>query len=250
MNQDAPIVKINNSWYYGLFIQDDIRLHPRFTLNLGLRYDLQTPFTDPADRALTYVAGHRSTVIPSAPAGLLFPGDEGVGRGIIGADKNNFAPRVGFAWDPNGSGKTSIRGAFGVFYGSISGNEWNPMADRQPFAVRQQFNDVSITIRMATCPGAALSPIATRRPIFVSSRMRPLEVLPRLRLAVRIPIELNHSASGLKDITVTVGYVGSLGQSTRSSAISTIRSLHPPQQQRMSTTGGRSCRALSATYTW
>ena len=159
MNQDAPITKINNTWYYGLFIQDDIRLHPRFTLNLGLRYDLQTPFTDPADRALTYIAGRQSKIVPSAPLGLLFPGDEGIGRGIISADKNNFAPRVGFAWDPTGSGKTSIRSAFGLFYGSISGNEWNLMADRQPFAVRQQFNDVkSITDPYGNVPGGSPFP--------------------------------------------------------------------------------------------
>jgi hypothetical protein len=74
--------------------------------------------------------------------GLLFPGDKGIGRGIIGADKNNVSPRVGLAWDPFGDGKTAIRGAFGIFYGSISGNLWNTSSDNQPFAIRQQFNDV------------------------------------------------------------------------------------------------------------
>jgi len=213
MNQDAPIVKINNSWYHGLFIQDDIRLHPRFTLNLGLRYDLQTPFTDPADRALTYVAGRRSTVVPSAPAGLLFPGDEGVGRGIIGADKNNFAPRVGFAWDPNGSGKTSIRGAFGVFYGSISGNEWNLMADRQPFAVRQQFNDVlSITNPYGNVPGGSPFPYSysPANPRFLANA-----AVSGIALDFVWPYVYQSNFTiqreVVKDLTVTVGYVGSLG---------------------------------------
>jgi hypothetical protein len=214
MNQDAPIVKINNSWYHGLFIQDDIRLHPRFTLNLGLRYDLQTPFTDPADRALTYVGGRVSTIVPSAPAGLLFPGDEGVTRGIIGTDKNNFAPRVGFAWDPTGSGKTSIRGAFGMFYGSISGNEWNLMADRQPFAVRQQFNDVqSLTNPYGNVQGGSPFPYSysPSNPRFLANA-----AVTGISLDFVWPYtyQTNFTVQReiFKDLTVSAGYVGSLGR--------------------------------------
>jgi hypothetical protein len=81
-------------------------------------------------------------VSPTAPEGLLFPGDPGISRGIVKTDYNNIAPRVGLAWDPWGDGKTSVRAAFGVFYGSITGNEWNTTADNQPFAIRQTFPQV------------------------------------------------------------------------------------------------------------
>ncbi len=156
MNQDAPVTKIDNTWYAGLFVQDDWRIHRRLTLNLGIRYDLQLPPTDPHDRKLTYVAGARSRIVPSAPPGLLFPGDEGVGRGLVAPDRNNFAPRVGLAWDPFGDGKTSVRAAFGVFYGSVSGNEWNSTADNQPFTTRQRFNSVrSLTDPYGDLPGGA-----------------------------------------------------------------------------------------------
>ncbi|HET8547282.1 MAG TPA: carboxypeptidase regulatory-like domain-containing protein, partial [Bryobacteraceae bacterium] len=141
MNQDAPVTKIDNSWYYGVFFQDDIRLTPRFTLNLGLRYDLQLPITDPQDRKLTWVPGQRSARVPNAPVGLLFAGDPGISRGIVKTDTNNLAPRVGFAWDPFGASRTSIRGAAGIFYGTVSGNEFNSTADNQPFTVRQRFNN-------------------------------------------------------------------------------------------------------------
>jgi hypothetical protein len=74
--------------------------------------------------------------------GLLFPGDAGVSRGIVKTDVNNIAPRVGMAWDPKGNGRMAVRAAFGLFYGSITGNEWNTTADNQPFTVRQSFPTV------------------------------------------------------------------------------------------------------------
>jgi len=144
--QDAPITKVDNGWYFGLFAQDDFKIHPRVTLNLGLRYDLQLPFTDTLDRKVTFVPGAQSTVVPAAPAGLLFVGDtldgETISRGIANPDRNNFAPRVGVAWDVRGDGRTAIRSAFGIFYGTIGGNMWNMPADRQPFSIRQSFPNV------------------------------------------------------------------------------------------------------------
>jgi hypothetical protein len=142
MSQDAPVRKTDNGSYLSAFMQDDFRIHSRVTLNLGVRYDLQFPFTDPDDRKLAFVPGKQSTVNPTAPLGLLFPGDEGISRGIVPTDYNNIAPRLGIAWDPNGDGRTAVRAAFGLFYGSITGNEWNTTADNQPFTVRQQFPNV------------------------------------------------------------------------------------------------------------
>jgi hypothetical protein len=142
MSQDAPIRKLDNGAYFSAYVQDDYRLHPRVTLNLGVRYDVQMPLTDPLNRKLTFVPGARSQVAPNAPEGVLFPGDPGVGRGIVKTDMNNVAPRLGFAWDVLGDGRTSVRSAFGIFYGSISGNEWNTTADNQPFTFRQSIPTV------------------------------------------------------------------------------------------------------------
>ncbi len=142
MNQDAPTTKINNDWYFAFYAQDDFRVNSRLTLNLGARWDIQTPITDPFNRFLTFVPGQKSTIVPAAPVGLLFPGDPGVGRGIITTAWNHISPRLGISYDPFGDRKTAIRAAAGIFYGSISGNEWNTSSDNQPFAIRQQFNDV------------------------------------------------------------------------------------------------------------
>ena len=54
VTQDAPVTGYTNSWYTALFAQDDFRVHPRLTLNLGLRWDVQTPPTDPYNRVVNY----------------------------------------------------------------------------------------------------------------------------------------------------------------------------------------------------
>ena len=139
ITQDAPVKGYTNTWYGALFIQDDFRVHPRVTMNIGLRWDVQTPPTDPENRVVNYIPGRQSTVRPTAPVGALFFGDPGVERGGIPVNYKHISPRFGIAWDPTGNGKTSIRAAVGLFYGSISGNEWNTMTNFQPFSTRLNF---------------------------------------------------------------------------------------------------------------
>ncbi len=70
LSQDAPVTAYTNTWYTAFFAQDDFRIHPRLTLNLGVRWDIQTPPTDPQDKESTFVPGVQSTVRPTAPAGI------------------------------------------------------------------------------------------------------------------------------------------------------------------------------------
>lgn len=214
MNQDAPITKYNNGWYYAAFLQDDFRIHPRLMLNLGVRYDVQTPFTDPYDRQLTFVRGAKSQKVPSAPLGLLFPGDPNVTRGIVKADKNNVATRIGLAWDPFGDGKTSIRAAAGAFFGSISANEWNQSTDFQPFSARQNLTPVNtLTEPYNNLPGGVspfpyvYSPTATR--------FLPNAAITGISLGFQWPYtyQMNFSVQRqlTSEVSVTAAYVGTLG---------------------------------------
>lgn len=157
LTQDAPVTGLTSTWYTAFFIQDDFRVHPRVTLNLGLRWDVQTPPVDPENRFVNYIPGRQSTVRPDAPVGALFYGDEGVERGGIPTSFSHFSPRFGLAWDVFGDGKTSVRAAAGLFFGSISGNEWNTMTNFQPFSTRLNFSGINLATSGNGWTGASLS---------------------------------------------------------------------------------------------
>ncbi|HEY7096641.1 MAG TPA: TonB-dependent receptor [Terriglobales bacterium] len=116
---------------YGLFFQDTFRLRPNLTLNYGLRYELNTvlhesngllsswrpqnytTFLDPTDPNI-------QNDLPALQASGVVTQDQ-VG-GIYDGDHNNFAPRIGLAWDIFNNGKTVLRTGYGVFYETIIGN--------------------------------------------------------------------------------------------------------------------------------
>jgi hypothetical protein len=214
MSQDAPIRKTDNGWYVSLFAQDDWRIHKNVTLNLGLRYDLQFPFTDPLDRKLAYVPGAKSQVSPNSPEGLLFPGDPGIPRGIASTDWNNIAPRIGVAWDPWGDGKTSVRAAFGMFYGSTTGNEWNTSADNQPFTLRQPFPQVyTLSDPYRNTPGGNPFPFSysPESPKYAL----PAQVFgPALDFVWPYTYQMNFTVQRefFRDYSLSASYVGALGR--------------------------------------
>src|SRR5687767_11977069 len=108
-------------WLFAGYAQDELRVTPHFTLNLGVRYELPTPFIDNNDAITGFRTGVQSQKFPAAPAGLVYPGDPNVPRGIVPTDQNNVAPRVAMAWDATGDGRTSVRAAFGMFYDALAG---------------------------------------------------------------------------------------------------------------------------------
>jgi hypothetical protein len=116
MFQQSYLEDVSRAGQYQPFIQDDFKISRKLTLNVGLRYELNPPWVQYFDHTATIRPGQQSQKFPTAPPGLVYPGDPGVPRGLYATDKNNFAPRFGFAWDPLGNGRTSVRGAYGIFY--------------------------------------------------------------------------------------------------------------------------------------
>ena len=214
MNQDAPITAMDNFWAGALFFQDDFRILPRLTLNLGMRYELQQPPTDPFNRESTFELGVQSQVLKGSqvPTGLLVPGDPGIGRGIVSMKWNHVSPRLGLAWDPSGDGKTSIRAGAGIFYGSVSGNEWNSTSNYNPFAVRQTFPNVGTLSNPYSNQPGGVSPFP-----FTYDPNNPRFILPASIYGVApnfvwpYTYQFNFSVQRqvVKDLTVTAAYVGS-----------------------------------------
>jgi outer membrane receptor protein involved in Fe transport len=123
---------IRSKSYYG-FLQDEWRLTKRLTLNLGVRYEYNSPKEDTKGRSFSLVPGRQSKVFTNAPGGLVFPGDAGAPTGVNFPARTNWAPRVGFAWDVRGNAKTSVRGGFGMFYDVLKGEDNLQFNGQPPF---------------------------------------------------------------------------------------------------------------------
>ena len=98
------------------FVQDDIAVTRRLKVNLGVRYNLPIPWHERFNHIALIIPGRQSVKYPQAPPGLLYPGDPGIPDSLISPDRNDLAPRIGFAWDVFGDGRTSVRGACGIFF--------------------------------------------------------------------------------------------------------------------------------------
>jgi carboxypeptidase family protein/TonB-dependent receptor-like protein len=131
--------------FFGYFLQDDFKLSSKLTLNLGLRYELETPITERYDRLVADFAFDQSNPleaaakaayalnpIPELPAsqfrvlgGLQFVNQGGSGRSPFKGEKNNFLPRFGLAWQP--LEKLVARGGYGLFYDTLGVNTTAPI---------------------------------------------------------------------------------------------------------------------------
>lgn len=113
------------SWENGFFAQDDFRATDRLTLNLGLRYDILTWPVEVANRQANF------DLVTGA---LIVAGSNGASRQLIPNDYHDFGPRLGFAYQLTGDGKTVIRGGYGLFYFVDRGGIANQLAQNPPFA--------------------------------------------------------------------------------------------------------------------
>lgn len=117
---------------YG-FAQDEWHVRRNLVLTFGVRYEYSQPKLDTQGRSFSLALGKQSTRFKNAPLGFLFPGDADAPVGSNFSDKNDWAPRFGFAWDPWNNGKTSIRGGAGVFYDILKGEDNLQFNGQAPF---------------------------------------------------------------------------------------------------------------------
>jgi hypothetical protein len=121
-------------WQVGPYFQDDWRVRPNLTFNLGVRWDPNLPPTSAGGRGAAFVPGQQSTKFPNAPLGLVFPGDTGVTAALMPNSYGYWQPRLGVAWQPRGFPHTVLHAGFGLFTGPLEYSSYNHAADIAPFS--------------------------------------------------------------------------------------------------------------------
>lgn len=121
VTQANPEVEAFRQNYFGMYVQDNLQLNKGLNLHVGMRWEPLLPEKDAAGRgshfSLTaFNAGTKTSQYVNAPPGLLFNGDPGIPASYAYSSLADFAPRLGFAWDPTGSGKQTVRSSYGIFY--------------------------------------------------------------------------------------------------------------------------------------
>jgi hypothetical protein len=228
-------------WNVEFYAQDNFRVNRRLTLDYGMRFYHQTPQIDENKTFADFVpslyskssipriyvpgtsGGKRvaidpgtNAVAPVAYIGLFVPntGNAADGYQLLGANGTPpepyhqrsiaFAPRVGFAYDVSGDGKTAIRGGFGVFYNRLDGNQVYNMSGQPPFAYTPQVNYTTFSQIAASSGGSGLvfGPVTTTNTWPLSSNV-PWDRVHNASL------EIQRSIGG--GTVVTVGYNGNWG---------------------------------------
>ena len=188
-----------------LYAQDTYKVSSRLTINYGLRYELPFPYSEQKNRQDLWIPGSQSVVFPTAPAGLLYPGDPGVPRGLIQTDKKAFAPRVGLAWDPTGGGKWLISSAYGIFYDPYYTGEGGPLQD--PVSAPPYLQTPQISFPNFADPFNGTNP-------FTQTFAEPMTLLvlnPKLGLPYAQDWNLNIQRSFGSDWLFEIGYIGTKG---------------------------------------
>ena len=128
-----PSFNSKNSYNeFALYLNDNWQIADRWTVNLGLRYEYYGPQTksDPKydsnfyypDENASVNSGSPQEIVAALQGGRVYPSNESPIGQLWASDWNNWAPRVGFAWDVRGDGKTSVRGGYGMAYERNFGN--------------------------------------------------------------------------------------------------------------------------------
>jgi hypothetical protein len=221
---------IRNTGFY-LYAQDSWKIRPNLTLNYGLRWELNTPLADVSQHVETFRPGQSSTVYPCGgantdctsqdPIGLVVPGDNGVPPGMTQTYYKAFAPRIGIAWSPGNSGKTSIRAGWGLFYNPIEQLVLAQFGAEPPFGGSTTLSETQFNLPFL---GQDTTPYSNPFNGVITPKrgtaqdwglFEPIDLFgdfqPHMRAQYSAQYNLTIQRELTKDMKLEVGYVGSQG---------------------------------------
>jgi len=196
--------------YYipSFYLQDNYKIRRRLTLNLGLRWEIYTPWREDNGQMAMFVPGARSKKFPTAPVGFIYQDDA---EHIYKTDAVNIGPRIGFAWDIFGDGKTSIRGGYSVSYDGLQSEFL--LSGNQPYSL-------SVEIRNA---GTLSEPYANTRNPFPYT-VDPSNAVYSLPASIGGHLTAPFEAAYVQNVSFTIqrqltatwmtqaGYIGNYGR--------------------------------------
>jgi hypothetical protein len=205
----------------GFFAQDDYKMTKRFTINFGLRYDVYT---------FPYEQNNRQSNFDIASGTLKVAGQNGNSRSLINTPFTNFAPRIGFAWDALGNGKTAVRGGYGIYYFLDRGGVGNQLSDNPDFNGASAYSDYAgYRVALSGQEPTIMPNTSTPGPYAINNSINATSPLPSSAVTVneaaptnvaviaypvnsRIPVIQQYNLSLQQQLdrntTVTVAYVG------------------------------------------
>jgi len=186
---------LHKAWrltYFGVFLQDDYKIRPNLTLNLGIRYEALTPPTEGSGNRLSNYHTHLENglrVVDNLPT---------VGSPFFKSNHDLFAPRAGFAWDVFNDGKMALRGGFGIFYDPIESEPRTFSTTNPPFFSTLQIDNPPPPFPLGFSGGGGSTP-----------RIRPLGIDFDLDTPTRVQYNFSIQRQITTNTMVNIGYVGS-----------------------------------------
>jgi len=220
------------NWQF--FGSDEIKVTPRLTITLGMRWQPDLHFTEASGKESSFRPGLQSSVFPNAPLGLLFKGDSQLPSNVLNPNWHNVAPRISFAYDLFGTGKTAVRGGYGIFYDDFASIRLNRFPLIQPYVLDTTVFDVPLAD-----PYQGMGPYPFTPPTTAAQKKAYQFVRPAATTSFNADFRTPYTQQWNFNIQQQLPFEAVLSLAYVGSKSSRLFGSHKPQPRRLST--GRDC---------